>query len=59
MSSLSVMQVFGPYAAVKLSEQTELVVLQCLSQLDGCLERWKEVLDPITMAVMVSLPCNC
>jgi len=53
------MQVFGPYAAVKLSEQTELVVLQCLSQLDGCLERWKEVLDPVTMAVMVSLPCGC
>ncbi len=48
-------QVFGPDAAVRLAEMTEGVVVACLSQLDGCLSRWKELLDPVTMAVMVRL----
>lgn len=45
---------FGPYAALKLAEMSEGVVLDCLSQLDSCLARWKELLDPVTMAVVVS-----
>jgi hypothetical protein len=45
---------FGPYAALKLAELSEGVVLDCLSQLDECLARWKELLDPVTMAVVVS-----
>jgi hypothetical protein len=47
---------FGPYAALKLGELSEGVVLDCLGQLDECLARWKELLDPVTMAVVVSGP---
>jgi hypothetical protein len=47
-------QMFGPYAALKLGELSEGVVLDCLGQLDECLARWKELLDPVTMAVVVS-----
>lgn len=45
----------GPYAAQTLAELSEGVVLSCLGQLDGCLVRWKELLDPVTMAVVVSM----
>jgi len=54
--------VFGPYAAVKLCELTGAVVLDSLGQLDSCLSRWKELLDPITLAVVVSVlqpSCSC
>jgi hypothetical protein len=51
-------QMFGPYAALKLSELSEGVVLDCLGQLDECLARWKELLDPVTMAVVVSAPAR-
>jgi hypothetical protein len=51
------LQMFGPYAALKLAELSEGVVLDCLSQLDECLGRWKELLDPVTMAVVVSGGC--
>lgn len=49
------LQLFGPYAAMKLAEMSEGLVLDCLSQLDSCLSRWKELLDPVTMAVVVSV----
>lgn len=49
------MQMFGPYAAIKLAELSEGLVLDCLSQLDSSLTRWRELLDPVTMAVVVSL----
>lgn len=56
---LRVLQMFGPYAAVMLAEMSEGLVLDCLSQLDNCLARWKELLDPVTMAVVVgALVCN-
>lgn len=48
------MQMFGPYAAMKLCELTDSVLLDSLGQLDSCLNRWKELLDPITLAVVVS-----
>lgn len=48
-------QVFGPYAAMKLCELTDGVLLDSLGQLDSCLSRWKELLDPITLAVVVSV----
>jgi hypothetical protein len=38
---------------VKLCELTDGVVLDALGQLDSCLSRWKELLDPITLAVVV------
>lgn len=46
---------FGPYAAMKLCELTDGVLLDSLGQLDSCLSRWKELLDPITLAVVVSV----
>jgi hypothetical protein len=49
----ALLQVFGPYAAMRLCELTDAVVVDCMSQLDGCLTRWKELLDPITLAVVV------
>lgn len=49
------MQMFGPYAAMKLCEMTDSVLLDSLGQLDSCLNRWKELLDPITLAVVVSV----
>jgi hypothetical protein len=49
------LQVFGPYAAMKLCELTDGVLLDSLGQLDSCLSRWKELLDPITLAVVVSV----
>lgn len=45
-------QVFGPYAAMKLCALTDGVLLDSLGQLDSCLSRWKELLDPITLAVV-------
>ncbi|KAF6265580.1 hypothetical protein COO60DRAFT_863203 [Scenedesmus sp. NREL 46B-D3] len=53
----ALLQMFGPYAALKLAELSEGVVLDCLSQLDGCLARWKELLDPVTMAVVRDDSC--
>lgn len=51
-------QLFGPYAAMKLCELTDGVLLDSLGQLDSCLTRWKELLDPITLAVVVSDGCR-
>ncbi|WIA14188.1 hypothetical protein OEZ85_002727 [Tetradesmus obliquus] len=53
----ALLQMFGPYAALKLAELSEGVVLDCLSQLDECLARWKELLDPVTMAVVRDDSC--
>eukprot|EP00878_Enallax_costatus_P010261 GHUV01010711.1.p1 GENE.GHUV01010711.1~~GHUV01010711.1.p1 ORF type:complete len:604 (+),score=239.17 GHUV01010711.1:1353-3164(+) len=53
----ALLQMFGPYAALKLAEMSEGVVLDCLSQLDSCLARWKELLDPVTMAVVRDDSC--
>lgn len=54
IAACSAVQMFGPYAALKLAELSEGVVLDCLSQLDECLSRWQNLLDPVTMAVVVS-----
>jgi hypothetical protein len=51
---LCAVQLFGPYAAMKLCELSDGVLLDSLGQLDSCLSRWKELLDPITLAVVVS-----
>lgn len=51
-------QLFGPYAAMKLCELSDGVLLDSLGQLDSCLSRWKELLDPITLAVVVSVPLH-
>lgn len=40
---------------MKLCELTDGVLLDSLGQLDSCLSRWKELLDPITLAVVVSV----
>ncbi|KAF8063811.1 hypothetical protein HT031_003668 [Scenedesmus sp. PABB004] len=50
----ALLQVFGPYAAQQLAEATEGAVLDALAGLDESLARWQEVLDPVTMAVVVS-----
>jgi hypothetical protein len=51
---VSAVQLFGPYAAMKLCELSDGVLLDSLGQLDSCLSRWKELLDPVTLAVVVS-----
>jgi hypothetical protein len=43
---------------MKLCELTDGLLLDSLGQLDSCLTRWKELLDPITLAVVVSDSCT-